>query len=157
VGTPVYTRSLKDKKTSLLVDKQIGEEDVTIRQKEETNDRLLGLLIPTTEKNEFVYLGIEEGGFVFRTDDRHASEFHKDTAGSFITFDTQRFIEWVSILVHVFGKEDTKVILKEESDPSRFMELVVSAVQKEREKMQQIRETRSVVRDDLMKKLFGQQ
>lgn len=158
VGIPVYTRSLKDKKVSLLVDKQVGEEDMTIRQKEESNDRLLGLLIPTTEKNEFVYLGIEEGGFVFHTgSDRQASEFHKDTASSFITFDRQRFGEWISFLVQAGYREDTKVILKEENDPNRFMEMVVLAVQKEREKMQQVREKRANVREDLMRKLFGKQ
>ncbi len=157
VGIPVYTRNLNDKKVSLMVDKQVGEQDVTFRQKEERNDRLLGLLIPTAEKNEFVYLGIEEGGFVFRTDDRRASEFHKDTASSFLTYNRQRFGEWVSFLVQSGYKQDTKVILKEEDDPSRFMEVVVSAVAKEREKMQQVKEKRAGIRDDLMKKLFGQQ
>lgn len=157
MGIPVYTRNLNDKKVSLLVDKQVGEQDITFRQKEESNDRLLGLLVPTTEKNEFVYLGIEEGGLVFHTNDRQASEFHKDTASSFITFNRQRFGEWVSFLIQSGYKQETKIVLKEESDPSRFMEVIVSAVQKERERMQQVREKRANVREDLMKKLFGGQ
>lgn len=158
VGTPVYYRNLREKKVQFLIDKNVGEEDVTIRQKEEQNNKLIGLLISTSDKNEFVFLGINEGGFVFRTGERKASEFHKDTASSFTMFGSPRFTDYVSFLVQMgYPPKETSVILKEEDDPSRFSEVVLTSVKNERERMQLNREKRANVREDLLKKLFGEQ
>lgn len=155
VGMPVYSMNLMEKKTKFLVDREVGEEDFTLRQKEERDHRLLGLLIPTQDKNEYVYLGVQEGGFVFRVPDDRIAEFHKDTSTSF-DLNWDRFGDYINQRLMGIG-DSTKVILKEEGDPTRFMEVVVSSVQKERERMQQVKEKRANVREDLMRKLFGGQ
>lgn len=152
VGIPVYSMNFQEKRTKFLVDREIGEEDFTVRQKEERDHKLLGLIIPSQDKNEFVYLGVEEGGFVFSVDERRSVEFHKDTTTSF-SLSWERFGDYVANNV----LQSAKTILREESDPSRFMEIVVNAVQKERERTQQIKEKRTSVREDLIKKLFGRQ
>lgn len=148
--------NLQEKRTKFLVDRQVGEEDFTVRQKEERDHKLLGLIVPSQDKNEFVYLGVEEGGFVFRVSDEKSTEFHKDTSTSF-SLNWERFGDYITNNVMARIEGSTKIILREESDPARFMEIVVNSVQKERERTQQIKEKRTSVREDLMKKLFGGQ
>lgn len=154
IGLPVYDVDLTEKKTKFMVDREVGEEDFTVRQKEERNRKLLGLIIPTESKNEFVYLGINEGSFCFWVSDDRVTEFHKDTASS-LTLNWRRFGDYISSSVASRVMKDERLTLKEEDDPSRFMEVVVGAVQKERERMQSVREKRADVRENLIKKLFG--
>ena len=156
IGLPVYDVDLTEKKMRFMVDREVGEEDFTVRQKEEQNRKLLGLIIPTESKNEFVYLGINEGGFCFWVSDDRVAKLHKDTANS-LTLNWRRFGDYISSSITSRVMKDKRLTLKEEDDPSRFMEVVVSAVQKERERMQSVREKRASVREDLIKKLFGGQ
>lgn len=156
MGIPVYKINPQEKRTKFLVDRTVGEEDFTVRQREERDKKLLGLIVPAQDKNEFVYLGVEEGGFVFQVSDEKSSEFHKDTAMSF-SLAWERFGDYITNNVMGRIEGSTKMILREENDPARFMEIVVNSVQKERERALQIKEKRANVREDLMKRLFGEQ
>lgn len=155
VGLPVYDKNLAEKKTRFLIDREIGEEDFSVRRKEENDRRLLGLIIPTETKNEFVFLGVGEGSFTFWVADHSLSNFHKDSSTS-LELNWRRFGDYASSVQDV-PEPWVRKVLKEEDDPSRFMEVVVSSVEKERERMQSIREKRADVREDLMKRLFGKQ
>lgn len=154
VGIPVNSMNFEEKKTRFMVDREVGEEDFVVRRREERNSKLLGLLLPAQDKNEFVYLGVEEGGFVFRTSDDRSVEFHKDTTTSF-DLNWKRFGDYLSNSISTRILGSAKIILKEENDPAHFMEIVVGSVQKERERMQEVKEKRANVREDLMKRLFG--
>ncbi len=68
----------------------------------------------------------------------------------------ERFGDYLMELVMGIGDEP-KVLMREENDPDRFMDIVVTAVQQERVRTQQIREKRTDVREHLLKKLFGKQ
>ncbi len=155
VGIPVYKRNLEEKKTKFLVDRQPGEEDFTIREKNEQRTRLLGIIIPSGAKNEFVYLGINEGSFVFKANDTRGTEFHPDTASSF-KISWEKFGDLLASYIRDGTPDNYCLTLKEEDDPNCFMETVVSAVQKERERLQSIRGKRAVVRAELLKKLFDE-
>ena len=156
IGVPVYERRLGDRKTKVLVDRHPGEEDVTIRQKDEQDRRLLGLIVPTESKNEFVYLGVNEGGFVFWASDDKVGDFHPDTALSY-ALNYKRFGDYAATSISTKVLKDLRLTFREEDDPNRFMEMVVSAVHKERERLQSVRGRRAVVRGELLKKLFGEQ
>lgn len=156
VGLPVYDQNFSDTKVKVLVDRKPGEEDYTVRHKEENDRRLMGLVLPTESKNEFVYLGVNEGGFVFWAADDRVNDFNPDTSTSF-EINWRRFGDYVNSSVLPRELEDVRLILKEEDGPARFMEVVTSAVQRQRERMQSVREKRATVREDLLKKLFGEQ
>lgn len=79
--------------------------------------------------------------------------YNKDCVTSF-NLNWERFGDYINQKLMGIG-DKTKTTIREDYDPSRFMEVVVNSVQKERERMQQIREKRSSVRDDLVRKLFG--
>jgi len=48
----------------------------------------------------------------------------------------------------------TKIILREENDPTRFMEIVINSVKSERERSSEIKSKRTNVRNDLLRKLL---
>lgn len=156
VGIPVYKINPREKRTKFLVDREVGEEDFTVRQKEENDHKLLGLIVPSQDKNEFVYLGVEEGGFVFRASDNRAADFHKDTTTSF-SLAWERFGDFITNNIMAKIESQTEIILREENDPDRFMEIVVNSVKSERERSSEIKAKRTTVREDLLRKLFGSQ
>lgn len=156
VGLPVFSRKLQEKKVRVMVDRAPGEEDFEVRQKEEIPQKLMGILIPTGGGCEYVYLGIHESGLVIKVEgeyDKERDHFNKDSNQP-LYLNWDRFIDYFTF-ANTLG--ENKIILKEDEDPDRFFEIVVSSVEVQRQKMQEAKNKRLEVRQKLISKLFGQE
>ena len=139
-----------------MVDRVVGEEDFEVRQKEEFPQKLMGILIPTGESYEYVYLGIHESGLVIKVEDEYGKrrdQFNKDSNQP-LYLNWDRFVDYFTF-ANTLGRN--KVVLKEDEDPDRFFEIVVSSVDAQRQKMQEAKNKRLEVRQKLISKLFGQE
>lgn len=156
VGLPVFSRKFQEKKVRVMVDRAPGEEDFEVRQKEEFPQKLMGVLISTGGKCEYVYLGIHESGLVIKVEDEYGKgrdHFNKDfNQPLYLNWD--RFVDYFTS-ANALGKN--KIILKEDEDPDRFFEIVVSSVEIQRQKLQEARNKRTEIRQKLISKLFGQE
>lgn len=154
IGTPVYQVNWKNKKTAILADRKPAEDDVTIRQKTSFDERLIGLILPMDEStHEYIYLGIYEGGFVFKIN----GEFHKD-------YWDRKFSREINARYECSGTfreavsdvaAKTSFTLLEHQNPQGFIKLVTETVASLREAQKSIRETRSQTRKNLFEKLYG--
>lgn len=141
-----------------MVDREVGEEDFTLRQKEEENNQLLGIVIPSPDsKNEFIYLGIQEGDFVFHAGERHHAELNPETSSQYTT-GWQRFCDRIAQGdSHLFGdnKYKLEILFREYEDPQKFIAKVEAAVEARRKIQSAVRKSRREIRQDLRHRLYG--
>lgn len=160
LGVPVYYRNFNsiDKEVDVMIDREVGEEDFKVRQKERNNQRLLGIIIPSADsENEFIYLGIHESDFVFHAGKNYHAEFNPETSSQY-TIGWERLIDLIAQKgTSIFGDDKYKqeVLFKEQDDPQKFMTKVEAAVEKRRKLQGTIRKSREEIRKDLKGRLYG--
>lgn len=155
VGVQVYTRFEGNKKTRVIVDREPGVEDFVVREKDESEKKLLGIVVPTGRRErEFVFLSAEEEGFVFEVDERGGKNYDSEVTTIFNLRNWERFTDYFNFASssHIF---DARRILTESKNPQEYEQLVLAAVQKERQRIADQKEKRKTVRDSLFHKLFG--
>lgn len=160
IGVPIYYHDYNslDRKVNVMVDREIGEEDFTLRQKEVNDNQLLGIVIPSADSpNEYIYLGIQEGDFVFYAGERHQAGLNPETSSQH-SIGWKRYIDRIGQHDnHLFGDEKYRleVTLREHEDPEKFMTKVEAAVEKRRKLQNTIRKSRGEIRQDLRDRLYG--
>lgn len=160
VGVPVYYHNYNslEKKVNVMADREVGEEDFTIRQKEEENNQLLGIVIPSADsKNEFIYLGIHEGDFLFHAGERHHAELNPETSSQH-TISWRRFADRIAQSDSYIFSDDKyrlEILFREYEDPQKFIAKVEAAVEVRRKLQSTIRKSREEIRQDLRDRLYG--
>lgn len=140
-------------KTRVIVDRNPGEEDFTVRQQTENNRPTLGIVLPTGRKdNEFVYVSVLEEGFVFTTDDERAKKFDPSEQIDYSIGLTMTFSQCFNLVMR--SVKDQKIV-HEGKNPETYVAIVVEAVKKERERVLRNKASRSVARNNIFKNLFG--
>jgi hypothetical protein len=156
VGIPVYFRSYGNKKTHFMIDREIGEENYTVRQKENVDRELIGVIIPCAgSKQEFIYLGIYEDDFVFTAGSKHQITFNPETNTSY-EGGYKRFSDRVSQNFNLGNeKYNLNIAFREHERPDEFVKKVEEAVEAERAKQQAIKKSREEIRRGLKNRLFS--
>lgn len=158
VGVPMYARSYVNKKTHFMIDREVGEEDFTVSQREDVDRELIGIAIPCAgSKQEFVYLGIYEDDFVFTAGSKYQIDFNPETNTSY-EFAWNRFSDFISQrLSFTDEKYDLNIVFREHDRPDEFMRKVEEAVEAGRTKQQAVKKSREEIRRGLKDRLYGQQ
>ena len=160
VGVPVYYHNYQnlDKKINVMVDREVGNEDYSVRQKEENHDQLLGIIIPTADaKDQFIYIGIMEDDFVFQAGSDLQAEFNSESNVRY-TFGWQRFGDRIAQHENDSTTPERyklEILFKAHEDSQRFDTKVLEAVEKRRQIHEAIRKSRTEIRQNLKDKLFG--
>jgi len=154
IGVPVYQVNFRNKKINLLSDRKPGENDITFRQKEEFEEKLIGTILPVANtQNEYIFLGIREGGIVFAIND----DFHKKYWGpKFDRLTSARFDcddSFQKTILNV--SSGTKVTFVEHQSPQAFIKIAIESVEAKRQVLKAIKEKRSETRKELLAKLYG--
>ena len=77
IGVGIYYTPTENKTTRFMIDREPGEEDFMVRQKETRERHLLGITFPVVgTEDEYAFLGITEGSFIFS-----ASGYYKNSYG----------------------------------------------------------------------------
>lgn len=162
VGLPVFYEPKDNQKTLFAIDREVGEEDFTVRQRTEIEKHLLGVVIPVpNSQNEYIYLGIKESGFVFsvvgdpNSIERMERHINPATAQS-LSLGWTRFVDYVSFVGKGIGGDGGyKITLTETGASEEFVKKVSETVTARRQEQEQMRTVRDRVRDQLLSRLFG--
>lgn len=157
VCVPVYRLQDENKKIRFLIDREVGEvgkEDFTVRQQQEEQRELLGVVVPTVDsENEFIFLGIREDSFVFTAGKEIVNNYKPDKASSF-TFKWDRFGDFVNSEMGIGDEYEHKVSFREHDNSQKFTNMVVAAVEFRRKLQKTVRKAREEVRRDLKDRLY---
>ena len=152
VGVTIYKKVYSEEKTKIDVNRKAGEEDYSIKKTTDFPSTLLGIVIPTENEGEFVYIGIQEQGFVFNTESESRREDYNPEINNSYDTDSDKFIESITSLKLLYK---TNVVLREDENPEEFNKVFAASVEKGREKMKRKKAIRTESRKKLMKGLFG--
>lgn len=157
LGVQVLCHYDNNKKTRFLIDREIGEEDYTVRQQDESETKLLGIVLPSARTNdEFVFLSGEEEGFVFKCGEKRTHDYNPEENQSLDLRNWGRFRDYFNMAAdRVESEMRMKVLLTESRNSQEYENIVVDAVSKERNRIMQQKEKRANVRESLFRKLFG--
>lgn len=161
VGVPVFYKPHGNQKTLFAIDREVGEEDFTVRQKTEIEKHLLGIVMPVpNSQNEYAYLGIKESGFVFsivgKPEEVERKKRYVDPALSqSLNLGWTRFVDYISSVGNSGVIGGYNIGLTEHSDPEGFAKIVSETVTARRQEQEQVRATRVKVRGNLIDSLFG--
>jgi hypothetical protein len=147
VGLPVYYRDPNVEKTEYGVDQQPGDRDLKVRKRDEKPHLLQGIIIPSTNENEYIYFGIHEEGFAFKQGKAtHVGIFDSRGMTSFPNMFT-RFSEYATIHLDV--------TLREDDNPQEFNQVITSAIETQREEVRKRKAARAESRSNLKQALYG--
>lgn len=158
IGVGIYYTPTENKTTRFMIDREPGEEDFMVRQKETRERHLLGIAFPVAgTEDEYAFIGITEGSFIFQAighyKDSAKIEFNPLTSKGF-SFNWSRFIDYVSY-AGVRTNDGYKVSLHEHQNPESFVKIVMESVEAKRKELESIKSKREDVRNQLLKGLFG--
>lgn len=162
VGLPVFYEPKDNKKTLFAIDREVGEEDFTVRQRTEIEKHLLGIVIPVpNSQNEYVYLGIKESGFVFSVVGglegiERMERFLNPATAQSLSLGWTRFVDYVSFVGKGIGGDGGyKITLTETGASEGFVKIVSDAVTARRQEQEQMRIVRGRARGELLDSLFS--
>lgn len=156
IGVQVRSRKSNERKKSVMFDRYPGEEDFTVREKDLTENRLLGIVFPVAgSASEFVFISADEEGFVFKAGESRAKDSDPKTKTTFQLEGWARFGEFVSSSASLSKAHDLNITLREGEKSKEFEEVAVSAVSRERQRIIDNKNKRAETRNSLYKRLFG--
>jgi len=150
IGLSIFKRTATESKKRITYDRKPGEEDFSVREKQEVPSTLLGIVVPTENEGEFVYFGIAEQGFVFNTNyDVLLTDFNPDINQAWYR-GADKFIEALSRTYY----HHINITLKEDDNPEEFNKVFTASVERRREKVRQVKMRRAETRTKLERGLF---
>ena len=156
IGVGIYYTPAENKTTRFMIDREPGEEDFMVRQKETRERHLLGIAFPVVgTENEYAFLGITEGSFIFQAIGYYKTktEFNPQTSKGF-SFNWSRFVDYLSF-AGIGANDGYKISLHEHQNPESFVKIVMESVAAKRKELESIKSEREDVRGKLLKGLFG--
>jgi hypothetical protein len=148
IVVPVYYFEPGERRTKVLVDRKVGEEDYSVRQKLVREGTLLGAIVPA-EQGEYVYIGIREPGFIIKVEDSRFADWYSLDRNSSYDINDPRFRQSIS------GRTFGEVTMTEDDNPEEFNRRVVAAVESARAKEKKNKAQRVESRNKLKQGLFG--
>ena len=156
IGVQVRSRKSNESKKSVMIDRHPGEEDFTVREKDLTENRLLGIVFPVADgAGEFIFISADEEGFIFKVGESRVEDYDPKTKTTFQLERWTRFGEYVSNANHIAKAYDMVITLREGEKSKEFEEVAVSAVSRERQRIIDNKTKRAETRNSLYKRLFG--
>ena len=151
IGISIFKQTYTESTTKITYDRKPGQENFSVRKKQEVPSTLLGIVVPTENEGEFVYFGIAEQGFVFNTNyDILLTDFNPDINQVWYRSD-DKFIESLSRVYSYY----INITLREDENSEEFNKVFTASVERRREKVQQVKMRRAETRTKLERGLFG--
>lgn len=156
LGVPVIYQDRNSKKIDVIHNQNRGERDESIRMQERTDDTLLGVILTVDkDRKEFVFLSAgSDQGVVFQDSNSYRyNQYLSDSSPYLLTANETSFTD---VINHsAVGQSSNKIVLKEDSDPSRYAEIVAQSVESARQKQLETMQRRGEIRKSIFQKLFG--
>jgi hypothetical protein len=152
IGVSIIKTVYTEKKTKIDINRKVGEENFSVRERHEFPSTLLGIVVPTENEGEYIYFGIEEQGFVFNTEYKRFRADLNPEINSVKIVGQDKFIEALAERDVIF---EAKVTLKEDENGEEYNRIFAASVERERDKVKRKKVRRTETRKNLKQGLFG--
>ncbi len=155
---PVIYQDAGNRKVEKIDLRKVGDRDESFRVRETRDEMLLGVVLPVDgDRGEFVYISAgSEQGIVFQDSDVANKLLFSNSDGTpfFLSHNGRSFVDYVNCIVTGY-KDRARLILNEDTDPSRYGEIVEAAVHSARRRQIEIKQKRGETRKNMFHTLFG--